>query len=245
MFQSEQLDNPLAYPAGRAPGFDPSHPAMARANGRCRLSVFASGASFINLLNGAPGTVTGAINSSVIDGALGPATAFTNSGTGIITYPTPTGVNDTMQTIAVLVRFTTLTVNYQTIVSGPSGAVLFTLNPSNLLGLYFNFASAFVSSGLTPVVNVPYLAIASYNTGNTTANFLLLNLKTGQIQTATVSSASVSTVASSGTYGLGSTGNANQGLGGNLAVGTIIPNYLSPQELAVWAADPWSFWYPK
>ncbi len=61
--------NPLAFP-GRAPGFDPIHPAASSAV----ISAISSGGNFVNLINGNSGTLTGTPTAS-IDGTIGATAA--------------------------------------------------------------------------------------------------------------------------------------------------------------------------
>ncbi len=97
-----------------------------------------------------------------------------------------------------------------------------------------------ISSGLTLSTNVPYFIGVSCRSGS--QNFVVVNLATGQVQTATTTTVRAFSAATGYTIG-GLSGGSKQADATIMAAMHSV-SYLSLPELLAWAADPWAFWYP-
>ena len=227
----------LAFP-GRAPGFDPTHPA---ALGTV-VSAVSAGANFVNFLNGKQGTVSGSLTSA-INGNIGPTTVYAAGGTNraAFTQASPTSP----------ASFTCAAVFYQTGYA-PSGYATFIWDTTNnglltqfsthALDIIVNNAQQ-IFTNLVPSLNTPYFAVASGS--STKANGLLLNLATGQILSQTISySIALGSAATSISIG-NTTGGSIEIVGGIGAAMMGYNNFLSPAALLQWAQRPWDFWYPS
>lgn len=227
-----RLRNVLAYPGG-LPRFDPSHPA---ATGTL-FSGVPFGGRFINLLTALPlNTVSGTAATAGVDGNLGPVAKFAANGA----QSSSTLFAATTPSFTLAAFFRPAAVSGTTIVVG--------LNNNTGLGqvsgvLVLRASSSNSSSGLTVSVGVPYFAAASWLSGGN-INFVLVNLNTGNIQTATSSTAatinlSVFLIAAAGTA-------ANDEFNGSIGPVLLgINNYLSLPLLTNWAQSPWDFWFPS
>lgn len=234
--------NPLAYPAGRLPGFDPSHVAAPI----CRFSGITAGGGFVSCLNGARGVAAGS-PSSLQFGSLGPVTAFPNAG-GADQYKFSGGpvVTDTIATLAAIFYLTTVSASAQSILqsSGIAGGLAIEANATTGVFIISVVGAAVPSSGLALVANVPYFVAASVNQNKPVQNYVIARLDNGQIKTATTATAGSASV-NDGKVIIGNrTTNALPLLGG-VAAAMYSGQFLSLQQLATWAADPWSFWYPQ
>lgn len=230
--------NPLAYP-GRAPGFDPGHIAVKGAI--CRFSAVARNGNFHNLLNGKKGTLSGTPKRNV-SGLIGESASFGNGNSDGITFSGQSVVNDTVLTLAGIFHVAADLGSYQCIfATGGSGGYYLYLLDTGTLGYY---SGADQSSGLVPAANTPYFFAASINS-TTKANFVLTNLATGTITTASITP-SFNGGAPNGTYVIGNQNLASNSLDGSVAaVAYVAKAFLSPAQLLAWAADPWAFWYPR
>lgn len=235
-----QRIGPLAYP-GRQPGFDPSH----FASKNVRLSAVASGNNFVNLLNAKKGTVTGAVT-AIVDSRIGPAAQITTIA-GSDTYVSiPSPSNAAIPTSATVASIFTYGTNGN--FSGLFGSnqttfgVMFGVQAAGGSIQCYN-GTVLNSVACVPVAGNAYFAAVSYNT--TKANFVLVNLTTGQVFSDSVTGASA-TAAADGTYCLGVNNNfSTNSLVGGLAAGMYAAEYLSIPQLLQWARDPWAFWYPR
>jgi hypothetical protein len=230
--------NPLAFPTWRRPGFNPEHVAVAN-GGACYLSAVATGAgtgtgTFINLLNGKRGTL-GSTPAATIDGVIGPAVNYTvNNQFSRFTGTIATTANITF---ALICR---LSLNTGPVFNTTSGAGGYRITFSgNSFAIYDN-ASTTLASQVTASTNIPYFSIVSYN--GTTAFFAQVSLITGQIQ-ATSSTGALSPSAGNGSLNIAWDGGDTPGMA--IAAVAYFPQSLSPSEILQWAADPWSFWYPR
>jgi hypothetical protein len=224
----------LAYPAGTRPSVDPKHIASAG----LRFSGVAQGANFLSLTQGRLGTRAGS-PSFAIDGVIGPAFNAIAT-TDASSFSGQSTANDATVTLAVILRFNAL---------GATQTILGTSSANNGWRIYATAGStlAFVAggvavqdSGISISAGVPYLFIVSINAS--VANYLVRNLHTGKVVTA--SSASASPAAPNGTYLIG-TNSFSECANAKIAAVMISARYMSLWQMRQWAADPWLFWYPR
>lgn len=230
----------LAFPAGVAPGFDPTHIAGAGV----RFSGIALAGNFINLLNGARGAITGS-PTGAIDGVIGPATNYPTAGsTAQSTFSGNAATNDTSSTIAAIVRFPATGATFQGIFANGSNAAGINLGlktPGALVQLTM-FGVVARDSAIVISPNIPYFIAASQN-GSTIINYVAARLDNGVVVTST--SASGTPTAPNGTFVIGNGPAGSTPASGNIAAVMYSNKYTSMQQLLAWAADPWSFWYPR
>lgn len=247
-FRPLRNPNPLGFPGGVLPGFDPSHRAvkgMARIGG---LSAIAAGGSFIDLLSGSAGTLIGTPTAG-ISNSVGPVTKTVAASLNATTF---TGKASTFANVTIAGIF------YLT--STATWANLFATSGDNAGGWSCGYSGGFqlyninagvtMSFSITASVNTPYFFVASLVRNTTTSNAVLINLATGAIKTGTSATATGNDGASNGVYDVGNqfttlgTQTAYSWPGGIAAV-MFAPTYLLLQDQLAWAADPWSFWYPR
>jgi hypothetical protein len=234
--------NPLAFPGGLA-GFNAAHPMAkgARFSGVARGANI-TGAGFINLLTGATGVPNGT-NGQIISALIGPAAGYSGS-VSQHTFGGNPAIVDTNATIAgIFILNSGSSGQYHGIMQTSSTGAGWQLFPTQTTGYLILQASGVgtYSSTLAAALGVPYLAVGSTNSVG--ANFLLLRLDTGVLQTQFVSGSHTST-ASNGTYIIGGlTGNVS--LYGYLAAVAFSAQYMSlPQLISAFTPNPWSYWYP-
>lgn len=229
--------NPLGYPAGCAPGFDPSHPLAE--SGVVRISAIAMGGNVISLLNGLPASpVSGPAYSA--DGNMGLTTTY-SAANARSTYPSA-NVNDTTLTVAaIFTQFTTGA--FGVILSNATGVngFEFLANSSSILQINLR-GSAGTTFTTTISANVPYFVAISATLG--LSNLVLVNLLTGV--TKVEASGFGATVAPTGSlFTVGNRGGGGLVLNGKIACVMQSTAYLNQQQLVAAAMDPWSFWYPQ
>jgi hypothetical protein len=228
----------LAFPAGLAPGFDPAHVAGAVP----LLSAVAKGTGAINLLSGKQGTAGVLVAATaVIHGTIGPSAgtvAATGNGVQFSGISTVNFSNVTLAVIAVPTAIGGATM-YCAAAGGTNSGFALGWSSTGLLRLASQSVNTYVSN-ITLTAGVPYFLAAS--TQGTQCVFVAVNLLTGQIFTNTV----VTTIASSAPNGAASMGWATSGgSSANTAAMMYSGQYNPLQALLIWAADPWSFWYPN
>jgi hypothetical protein len=237
-----KLQNSLAFPAGRNPCFDPTHPA-ARA---VRLSAIASGGGFINLMNGTPqSSILGTPVAKTL-GVIGNCTNFPSSA-GLVM---PGASNsDLSGTAAAIVMFDSLTGGYQIVVSsgnyyGSGWCLELYGSSSNLAWGIYGIND--IPSGIAISAHVPYFLALSVLAG-VKVDFVAINLVTGAIQTSTVSYSSTQPNEPTTTgYKVGCVGGSNlANTLGSIAAVMVSGAYAPLTVLKSWAQDPWSFWYPR
>lgn len=238
---------PLAYPAGRAPGFDPTH--LASAGGVAISVIAANSVNFIDLLNGTSGTVTvgNQTFTSSMNGFLGPCVtqSATASGTGITTFRGGIVGTPTSFTLAAFFSLSSVS-NFSGLIGTTTsttvrGNALF-CQTTNLRLLTLNGTT---NSTLTIAANIPYFAAVSE--AGAIANFVLVNLSNGNMQTASVSNFN-SNGTGNGTITIGNIYNNNSPIDGfNGSISAAMYSYagLSVSSLLQWAQRPWDFWYPR
>jgi hypothetical protein len=226
------LPNPLAYPAGYIPGFNPAHIAA----GSCRFSAIpAPGGNFINLLYG--NFSTGVFGTSQIFAPFGPAVLVPNSNpTSFSGFP---AVVDASVTLAAFIYSSNLGNGSVFSTSGSSSGWGLQIASNTLKLVAIGGSTA--SSGLTVSNSIPYFVAASYSGGTT--NFVVLNLATGKITSAVISGTLTSS-ASSGTYRVNTVYGIGYFNGGYIAALMYSAAGMSLAALTQWAQRPWDFWYP-
>lgn len=234
----------LAFPVGRAPGFDPLHIALS-GGGQCALSAIASpGPCFINLLKPSAGPAfsagSGTLDSAMLSNIGLASGSKATATTAVYSFQHP-NFSATEQTAAAIFFLTSISLStYQTILANTNNTLMLLLNPSGLISAYSNGDNAVVAGQ----VGVPYFFAASGG-GQLKINGVVVNLLTGQTYTmSNPLSAGIQSIASP-TYLANNTSGISQSMGGYIAAATLISNYLSLQQLLKWAEDPWGFWYPN
>lgn len=249
--------NPFIYPGGRLPGFDPSHVVLKNSLTWQGFSGVQSGANFVNLLTGKPGTRTGA-PTAVINSVIGPTTFFGGGGNTDQASWTAPQFTETKATIACIYcpQATASTSRYLFNTAGDNIARGTTLSLHNGGGTSLdlaNFAGGTVC-GLNlggRTTGIPYFAVLSVIWGaggsNGLANGLLMRLDTGQITTNAVTGVgqpSGSGEAMQGNYLLGNIETSTFACVAQIAAIMYAPSFINLGTMQQWAADPWSFWYP-
>jgi len=232
------IRDPLVFPAGRAPGFDPTHPLAAGA----LFSAIPAGNDFVSLTNGKAGTIAGAPVAS-INGFIGPAVSFTASSQKVSFSGQPT-TNFSSFTIAGFFVSNSPGSGYQTIFQNSTTHTGYCVQfNSGSAALAFTVQNKNTYSGPTLSANIPYFFIVSAQLGGS-VNFVVVNLNTGAVLTKTVSGVSSTAVAPNGTYYVGTDWAADylNGLAGPVMCSNA---FFSPSQLLAIVADPWPFWYPQ
>ena len=201
--------------------------------------------SFLRLDKGDLGTVVGSPTKN-LDGLVGPSYVASLSGTSNGTsVKFTTGTVSTLEavTFAAIIRPTAAAGNMAIACTATAGSQIQFFLSSGTFNLY---NGSYLGTGLSATAGNAYFVVLSTAYQSSPAiqlqNLTLLNLATGVIKTWT------------GTYGFGLTDYATVYLGsdwvpgnsltGGIAAVAITRSFLSLQEQALWAADPWSFWYP-
>lgn len=235
----------LTYP-GTKPGFDPSHPA---ANGIFPGYGFswvgngANQAGIALLTGGLPSTIRAGTSNS-IDSVIGPCTTITGTGQGI-QFPasTATSLNNAV-TMGVIFLLPSL----------PAGTtdVFYTSN-SSTSGWSYRFAVSggiiFAQGATTYTWSNPlsgtgrfFMAVSMIPNGAIKA--VVVSLDNGKLQTFS-STSTTTTSTSNGTYVMGTASTPSNSRPMSFAAVCHSPVALSSEHLTRWAADPWSFWYPR
>lgn len=229
--------NPLAYPCGVAPGFDPTHPA---ANGNVVYSCIASGGGLFNITRARRGTIGGSPTAGIT--SIGPATNYPAGATTTLALTgiaSPTGATLASIFFTPSSFATARTIMYN---SGKTGFRI--LTTGTLAAIINNNAGGNQNSSLILSASTPYFAAVSFANAST-CNYVLANLATGQILYQSTTTPNT-TPGSAGTWYFGCNDvSANQFIGG-IATWVWIDNLLLDiNSLIAWAYDPWSFWYPR
>lgn len=232
--------NKLAFPTGFAPGFNPNHISIGT-TGLVRLSCVCMGnANMVSIMSGQIGTLTGT-PTFAMHKTIGPSLVTSSGGASAAFSPGPS-TTDTNYTIACIFYITSqgsfniLCLNN----NGPSPD--FFVDSTSPFNLRLQ-ASGNTLSSIPVSLNTPYFCAVS-NSGSTTANFLLLNLATGAVQTQSTTGAGTSSTFNSTIIVAGVSSFGQQLNGGMAACAYIANSFLSLPQLLEWAADPWAFWYP-
>lgn len=232
--------NPLAYPAGFASGFDPSHVASSS----IRLSAVTYGVAYISV---GPNRISNAIIGAPafqLNPNIGGAGSYSTGNR--IQLSTLPAVVDTSQTIAAFIFPTAFTNDTAGIVSTTVGGQGGCLQVSNTGVLKFIWigAGGNATSTITLTANTPYFVAVSISAANN-AVFIATNLLTGStVNTVTTVSAGAAATPS-GTYLVGMRPGTNTAFTGLIGPIMVNAKFMPLAQLLQWAADPWSFWYPR
>lgn len=233
------LRDKLAFPAGVAPGFDPTHIAAQGA----QLSAVFSGGNFLNVAPGfcsLLGTISGT-PASVLDGALGPAK---NVGTSYsVAFGSSAPAISGSVTMAAIIRVPATSnsgILHNASAASTGGTVLACF--ANNLYLANLAATTDINSGVQIATGDPYFVAASLR-GGVQVDFVAANLRTGQIQTATVTTTVNASATGSG-FTIGEEYEYGTFFNGKIAAVMAAAGYVPLSQLLAWARDPWSFWYP-
>lgn len=238
------------YPTGLAPSVNFAHPAS---KGLLLSAVASAGPNFVNLLTGTPGTPNGGANapSFSMQEASGPNNYFQNNGNVAFPYLNTAW---TAQTMAAIVTFDSATsASVRNILSSSAAGTAGFLIACNTGGggtsWAYQLAGSFISwsagtdLGQSPVAGATYFYAVSVANGEP-ANGVLRRLDTGKI-TVTQTANAASFTAGDTTIAIGNRGTNSRQTIGKIAAVMHSNNYMSMAQLAAWAEDPWSFWYPQ
>ncbi len=260
-FRPLRNPNPLGFPGGVLPGFDPSHPAARN----CFLSAVAANGSFISNLNGAPGSVvaggTPALPVQAVLAPPGPAVGFSlaNSATktSYISLPLSPPNSRVVTFAAVVTPVFSGAISAQAVactnLTGGGGAAGLDLRlglsgSTQTLQIHVPGVGAFTASSFGMLTARSYFVFASGNSLTGAANYVMLDLATGALQSGTTSTGAFTPAAPAGGVVVGNYPNggtpANEFMGYISAVHGA-NQFMSLQQGVQWAADPWSFWYPR
>ena len=230
----------LEYPAGRAPGFDPTHPAARNARAS---AVARPGGAMVNILTG-----TALVNNASVVAqtlAIGPAVQLlVVSATACSLSTTFSEGSAVITTMATITKINSVPSNGNLFVSYVgTGYVQLVTNNAGQLGVWMG--SAYTLSGITLGTTSPYFIAASvYPGASGLVHFILVNMATGAVQTAfNVATTKTTGTITSPVFSVGSTGSTQAGMSTATAMLSVVG--LSPAQLSAWAADPWGFWYPN
>jgi hypothetical protein len=225
--------NPLAFP-GRAPGFDPSHPAST--NVILSAIARADSAAFTNLLNGIASTTTGTISSRI--DSIGPAVSCTTTLSAAVFNSVTLQSAPAGMTFAAIFMVATVSDFLNMLFTDGNNALQIGVTNYSKVSLY----TTTIYDGLQYSYNVPYFLAISITSG--AAVFVLKNLSTGSVISNTLTSVTMPTGIGNGINLVGRVSYGPQYLNGIMAAAMYSEEHLSLQQLLAWAADPWSFWYP-
>lgn len=227
---------PLEFPVGVQPGIDPDHIALSR-GGDPLISAVKVGNGFLNLVTGDYSVAGG---KDKILGRAGPVRDYTGTGADSFVNALPTTPTPTALTQAVIVTVTPFAAANKVYAVAASAGTQFYIAEINTSGGVFG---SFVVGNLglfswNPIVGHTYFfAIAGDSAGTVIA--VATDMTTGQIFQGTPVATGGNFAGFSGNYTVG--GNASD----YISAATLISRKLTQFELNTWAADPWSFWYPK
>lgn len=232
--------NRFAFPAGN-PGFDPMHLAAQELVQGFGVSAIATGSNFTSLLSGQPFTPSGTGLQNTIRGDFGPCAGVSGAASsGVYQLTGQSTATPSGQTVAAI--FITANTNGGNVFAVGSSSTILKVGNSNILRPQFGGAIQTFSVGNLPA-NVPVFYAASFKPA-TSCCLVCVRLDTGQI----VGQGSISTATAAGAVGTifaGNTSVGNQSMNGYIAALMFAPIFLSLQQLLMWAADPWGFWYPS
>lgn len=236
--------NPLAYPAGYSPGFDPWHLAAKKTY----FSAVSNGTrSMINILTGAsPNANT--TSSGKVYGPIWACPTISNfTYMSFVGFPTDTPTQMTQSGIFVNNNPASIQSAWgdggtsSNEYTGGMGTVQLSATGE------FTWRVRGISSratGWTIASGVPYFFCASSikGSGSEDIKILLLDLNSGVVRFGLFGGDNSAVTAPTGTITIG---NPNNAQGWHIAAAMSSRHALSIPEMLQWAADPWSFWYPN
>jgi hypothetical protein len=221
--------NLLEYPAGIAPGFDPTHPAA-----RNNIFTGVAGPRFRSITRPSLVPSVSGAETYAIDRAIGPTSEYATTGGWTLPAGTLPGTAFPEFTIATIYYMPAATANVWFFCIGQFGCVLYhNFSAGNILYYYSDAASNGAGVG-AQITGDPALVIYSANAAG--YYFVYRNLRTGYGQYLPVAS-SGAMAANDGSVWIG-------GANGRIASSMFSASYLQPVAAQTWALDPWSFWYP-
>ena len=236
--------NPLAWPAQRRARLNPDHVALT-AGLVPKLAVVGTAVNSVQDIttglfsnSGSVSTYTGQTGPVLRSVYPSPTSLVTFSGRDATAYTSVTAAAIFTNNGIVNGRY------YALFMSGSNYGWQFLLKGTGSNTAEFQWGwngHTATGSGLYISPGVPYLLLVSQN-GAVGLSFLIKNLVTGAVQTATTSAATTGS-SSNGTYVVGGD-NIGDYAGGDIAALAYLQGALSTAEMQAWAADPWSFWYP-
>lgn len=236
--------NPLVYPSGAAPGFDPAHVAAQN----CPFSgVATNGGTFSHVLSRVKGTEGGTKTTSLYN-SLGLVTNYPAGGPGTenTVFPFISAASAPITLAGIFKKTGTPPASTQYLLNNAAvGAVgIGDVNADGTFGGFHETAGTqTVTTGVSYVLERPYFFAMSFSI--TLINWVVVRLDTGQTWSAQVANTTGIIDAGDGTITVGSRSGANRQLDGSVAAAMASNAFMSQQELQTWAGDPWAFWYPR
>lgn len=232
--------NPLGFPGGVLPGFDPSHVAATKAI----FSSVALGANHLNLLKGLLGIPSGSPPPiATIDGRIGPSQT-NGSGTSYsnFQFQYSSTTPDTAFTTAAIFTYTNISSGFGVIQYNLCNRTTLAVFPDFELN---NIGGGNFATGFTPVAGRSYFLAISAIVGSIPV-YVITDLTTGQIYSGLCGATNYSVGTNGGGTGfyVGDWTSGNAFIG-NIAATSYSANALSKPQLLAWAQDPWTFWYPR
>ena len=235
--------NPRAWPAGGAPGFDPTH--IAASGGPVRGSYVALPAGVLDVLTGQLGTGNGGAYPFAIFGGAGPVLFGANASNNSFNFANKSAANDssiTLAAIGIIGSSATGTGGSKRFGgSSSSGATGWGIGATSSNSLILARGSTNIAFQAVPTLTPIFLA-ASINVSSGLAYSVCNNLNTGQITTGSSAGNTTAPSTPNGSHIFNSFNSVAQN--GYTAAFAVIAAALGPAELRAWAADPWAFWYP-
>lgn len=232
------LRNKFSFPVGVTPGFNPLHIASP---GILHSGVAAAGGGYTSILTGSVAALSGSPY-GLMDAIVGPNSNY--NGSSVATFSSfPTAVPDPV-TIAAIVTTSSSINNFPNYfinnnASSSTGAGMF----SSGSAFYFIWGNTGLNVGPAVSTNTQYFVAFSVSGALNILSYVIVNLANGVVISGTVTPSKGSTIGDGSLY-IGNRGTNGRQWSGGIAATMWADNYLSVPELLIWAADPWSFWYP-
>jgi len=246
-----KFKNPLVYPGDRLAGFDPTHPIAKNMVPVASFSAVATGQGIVNLMSGArPSAINGTVTPKIVY-PFGPVINIATGANNSVDFAADTNTVVKGATFAAILSVSTVPLPMFIMTSG-NGSFGFCFGQSGSTGALVavnNIGGTLSSLACIFAANVPYFIAASYVRPTSgvsqpvSANFVMVNLLTGQTFFDTITGTSSDPGADNGTLRIGNRNTTNQ-FGGNMAAAMYTPNTFTIPQLLFFAADPWLFWYP-
>lgn len=247
MFDSER--SKLIFPAGRSIGFNQNHVA----SGGTRLfsaCPIGAGGGYVNVINGQKPLAIGGTPGKFVHSILGPMVKYADA-TDRTEFSGTSKLSQTITMAAILFfdHFNAITVTkFLNDDSSSTGVCLIMYKPAATELLHFqNKGIGQFDTTHQFVVNQPYFVAASVNlsAGGGTCRSVMRNLATGKLLSSSVSTSTGVAGVTDGKFTIGNDTAADTVGGVNMGPVMFSTKLCSLQELIMWSADPWSFWYPE
>lgn len=199
----------------------------------------------INLLSAAPG-VKVSTPAFGIDAIVGPSVNF-NGDQMSYTFANQPSQTDTIFTMAAIVTMSGTAANSAILMnSGNAAGAQLNLPGPTFIG--FVFPNGGTTIATTSIVSLTsgrsYFIAASFSVAASLLNAVVLDLSNGVIKSQSRPQTSTGMFKPNGTYRVGNASGSFQQTWGKIAAVAYLADFLSVPQLAQWAFDPWSFWYP-